>query len=607
MDNAETLELGRILVDIPVEYKAIRELHIRDYANEYGSLSLTLILSEDTGDDVAERLEGQSIRILTPEGQVIFAGVCCGAGLLKGNRYVQLQVEARSLAWLADKTPRDRTFQSEEKTLRQVAQTVLADYPVTLLIKQDVPLPQMLSQKGETDWQFLRRVANQCGLLLFTDVKSPNMKIAIGTVPFSVKPLQLAGVYEKKDIGAYLDVKLNTMGTVSAYEFLQTGGVTGELTAGSGCHVKGRPADRVVTQSEICSDRGLLYNHVLLSYVDGAVPAMEEAYAGGTGGGSTSYTGVLTGEVLEVSGTDIKVRFDGGAGGTRWIPYASVLGNDIYAMPDEKDTVFCYYDNSGEIVALGSRHMDTSRPDFAKPGEPSLTAYNRMIKFKEDGIDLTGNRQEYDGQGGNQVKITFSDTEGIDIAASGDINIVARGVVAIQAKELPEGEDRPTAWFDEKFSENMEKFKAQQEKGSTAYIKDKGSFKPYDPVTDLLCTVGGNFVDGIVDELKSPFHIVESVGSLIGLGKEEEVMPKVTFEAVEDKRVSAIALERIYLAVGDSGLVIGKDYIMIDAVKFQQSGFICKDGYPEVSESQRTGMDIFMDFVKLAVDVPCGD
>ena len=108
MDGTETLELGRILIDIPVAYKAIRELHIRDYANEYGILTLTLILGEETGEDVAERLEGQTIRVLTPGGETVFAGICSGAGALKGNRYTQLQLEARGLAYLADKTPMDR-------------------------------------------------------------------------------------------------------------------------------------------------------------------------------------------------------------------------------------------------------------------------------------------------------------------------------------------------------------------------------------------------------------------------------------------------------------------------------------------------------------------
>lgn len=47
MSSTEPLELGRILVDIPVKYRAIRELYIRDHANEYGSLSATLVLAEE--------------------------------------------------------------------------------------------------------------------------------------------------------------------------------------------------------------------------------------------------------------------------------------------------------------------------------------------------------------------------------------------------------------------------------------------------------------------------------------------------------------------------------------------------------------------------------
>ena len=603
MSSTEALELGKILVDIPVKYRAVKELLIRDHANEYGSLSLTLILTETVEEDVMNRLEGQNIRILTPDGKGIFAGICSGTGLRKENRYAELHVEAKSHAWITDRTPKSRTFQSAQKTLLQVAQAVMGDYPAVLRVKQDMPISWMLSQQEETDWQFLKRIANQCGLLLFTNVKSTQPEIHIGTIPFSAKALQLTGVYEKKDIAACLRVKLNTRKEASVYEFLQTGGSCEDLTAGSGSLVRGKNADCIITESDIRSDRGVLYNHVLLTYSDGAVPRMEEAYAGS----SPSYTSVLTGKVLQVSGTDIQVQFDDGAGGVRWIPYTSALGNDIYAMPDENDTVFCYYDNSGEIVALGSKAVDTSYPDFEKPEERSLTAYNRMIKFKGDGIDLTGNRAEYDGKGGNQVKITFSDTEGIDIAASGDIHIGGQKTVLIQAKELPEGETMPTAWFDESFSENMDKFKAQQQEGSNKYVADKGAFKPYDPVTDLVCTVGGSFVDGFVEELKSPMHIFESFGSLIDMvkGEDEEEMPKVQFAAVEDKRVSAIALESLYLIVGDSGIIIGKDYIMIDAQRFQQSGFERKTDYPEVSESQRTGMDIFMDFAKLAVDIAC--
>lgn len=610
MGNTEALELGRILIDIPIEYRAVKELHITDRANDYGTLSLTLILPETAGEDVSKRLEGQSLRILTPGGEEIFAGICTGAYLAGENRYRELRVEARSHACVTDREPRSRTFQSPGKTLSQVARSVMGDYSVSLRLERDIPIEQMLSQQEETDWHFLRRVANQFGMLLFTDVKSPQIRIHIGVYPFSRGELKLEDTYEIKDIAGFWDVKQNVSKGASAYEFLQTGGITPDLTMGSGCLTERKGVPQIVTESEIRSERGILRNEVLLTYADGAVPASGAAQAGsGSGAGACtgrsaapgSFTSVLTGKVTAVDGTLIQVEFDDGPGGVRWIPYTNPLGNDIYAMPDEGDEVFCYYDNSGEIVALGSKVKDNSYPDFVNPMERSLTAYNRMIKFREQGIDLTGSRSEYDGLGGSQVKITFSDTEGIDIAASGDIFITAAGTVLLQAKELTEEEAGPTEWFDGKFADNMEKFREQQQWGSLQYQLDKGKINFYDPTMDLLCTVGGNIVSGFWNDLTSPFQLIGTVYGLIkGEAKEP---PLTTFASVEDKRVSLIALESLELVVGDTGMQIGKGYIMINASRFQQSGFNRKSDYPVMSESQRTGMDVFMDFVKLGVDI----
>ncbi|MGN0161105.1 MAG: contractile injection system protein, VgrG/Pvc8 family, partial [Lachnospiraceae bacterium] len=599
----ETLELGRILVDIPVEYNMIKELHIVDHANDYGCLSLSLILLSDEDESIGERLKGQTVRIFTPQGRAIFSGICSDAEIVRENQYMELRLEAKSHAWIMDRNPKSRTFQSTGKTLKEIADIVLAEYPVSLAIQKDLPISQMLSQQEETDWHFLKRIANQLGMMIFTNVKSSQLQINIGVVPFATESLagELEDVYEEKDIAAFRNVKQNTKNDAASYEFLKMGGSIPKLYVGSGCLVTGQKTPMVVTKSEIFSERGLLLNNVLLTYVDGTVPAMEDGFVGRAGKENNAYTSVLTGKVLEVSGTDIKVAFDDGRGGVRWIPYTNALGNDIYAMPDVGDTVFCYYENSGEVVALGSKHMDTSYPDFGNPKERSLTAYNRMIKLKENGIDLTGCRTEYDGKGGNQVKITFSDTEGIDIAASDEITIKAEKTVLIQAKEVEYSEKEPTKWFDEQFKENMGKFKEQQQVGGKEYVDHSGKNQFYNANLDLLCTVGGNIVNGVANDLLSPFQLIQE---LSGLGKKEDAeKPLIQFESVEDKRVSITALENCYLSVGDSCMEFGKGYIMIDSPKFQQSGFNRQNGYPVVSESQRTGMDIFMDVVQLGIDI----
>lgn len=74
---------------------------------------------------------------------------------------------------------------------------------------------------------------------------------------------------------------------------------------------------------------------------------------------------MLTGQVLEVQGVEVLVKFssDGPAAGTRWIPYESSIGNYFYCMPNIGDQVFAYYQNDGTIVCLGSK-WSGEMPDF---------------------------------------------------------------------------------------------------------------------------------------------------------------------------------------------------------------------------------------------------
>ena len=158
MGNSEILELGRLLVDLPVEYRVIRNICIEDYANSYGSLHLEIVLAELTDNSLTERLRGQNVRVMTPEGDIVFSGICTGATVASENSYAELGLEAKGHAWVTDQEPKDRTFQDTGKTLKQVADIVMAGYPVSIQIQQDVPLPQMLTQQQETDWQFLKQI-----------------------------------------------------------------------------------------------------------------------------------------------------------------------------------------------------------------------------------------------------------------------------------------------------------------------------------------------------------------------------------------------------------------------------------------------------------------
>ena len=73
--------------------------------------------------------------------------------------------------------------------MSQVMAQVLAPYGIKGAVNEDFVIEAMLYQDNETDWEFLKRVANLYGQYIFTDSKTDVMRIAIGTYPFARKKM----------------------------------------------------------------------------------------------------------------------------------------------------------------------------------------------------------------------------------------------------------------------------------------------------------------------------------------------------------------------------------------------------------------------------------
>ena len=73
-----------------------------------------------------------------------------------------------------------------DTTRIEILPEVLAPYGVDLQLQRDMQIPQMLSQQDETDWCFVRRIANQFGMLIFTDSK------CLDTTRIEILPCALA-------------------------------------------------------------------------------------------------------------------------------------------------------------------------------------------------------------------------------------------------------------------------------------------------------------------------------------------------------------------------------------------------------------------------------
>ncbi|MFR4350182.1 MAG: RHS repeat-associated core domain-containing protein [Roseburia sp.] len=613
MINQDFWELGQILIDFPLSYQFIKELSIREEANEHSTLSLRLVADRPLGQEDVLRLSEVPIQIYTTGGICLYSGICVSAGLHSLNGYSEILVNAKSWSYQADIQKNSRTFQNPSKSLSEVVQTVLGSYGFALSLEKDIPIPIMLSQQNETDWQFVRRVANQFGFLVFADSKAENRRVSIGVVSFGEEELTESvnfGLLEK-DISSFCRTKSGVAPGACAYEFLKQGCQTADISLGAGYTVRGGKSRQVVTRSEITARQGLLVNGVVLTYIDGAYPPAERresASAGVEGWGgqlsaSVSASSVVSGTVLAVSGTDVQVQFaDGRAGGVRWIPYCSMIGNDFYCMPDEGDTVYCYYENDGTILCLGSRHVQTGSPDFAKPDEKVFTANNRMIRLKQDGVDITGNRPEMDGRGGDKIRITISDKEGIDISASKEVHIRADRTLLIQANDLDKVKQEPTEWFDSLKNERMERFDKEQTIGNDRYVADGGN-DSYNAAWDLTKTVGGNLIKGFADDIMAPFQLISTLGGMISPPAQEQEQPKVSFEKVYEHQVMILGLQSCTLQVPGSCVRFAGESIIMSGPNFWWFGFARMSSYPKQSESQQTLMDSILDAFQLGIDL----
>jgi RHS repeat-associated protein len=623
MNEQEYLELGRVIIDYPLDIQAVKELCVEEAANEHGRLSLRVVSRQLVSEQDALRLSDAPIRILTDEGGPVFAGVTTSLQVHRWNQYNEVTLEAASASIKTDMENRSRTFQDPGKMLSQVFQEVLAPYGVDLQLQRDMQVSQMLSQQNETDWCFVRRIANQFGMIIFTDSKAPSIRISIGVVPFSRKflPANADLSWVEKDIANYWKVKQNFASQASAYEFLKKGFHVAELTLGAGHVAAASGRVLVVTQSKITAMQGLLSNRILLTCIDGAYPPVstlsnippapehehvtdQPPAAPMQPSNRPAGPSVVAGEVLDVSGNDIQVLFhvDGPGAGVRWIPYCSFLNNDFYCMPDIGDTVFCYYENEGSVACLGSRHVHTKRTDFANPAEKVLTANNRMIKLKRAGIDLSANRRNTDGLESDEVKIILSDKTGIEISAAREITIRADKNMVLQANDLEAVQEQPLAWFEAGRKARMTQFDSEQTAGEERYVADGGN-QSYNAGWDLIQTLSGNLIGGFVNEVAAPFQLIGTLGDLFAPPADPPGPAPLRFDSINEYQILLTGLQVCELALENGpSILFTEEGIQIDAPKFRWFGFT-RDAHPQVSESQQTFMDFIMDAVQLVVDI----
>ena len=96
MSEQNHLELGRVILDFPIQAYTIKSLHVHEEANAHGSLSLLFVARGPVSEQDCIRYADSPIRILDDQGNPIFCGTCSLISTHNLNQYCEVQIEAHT-------------------------------------------------------------------------------------------------------------------------------------------------------------------------------------------------------------------------------------------------------------------------------------------------------------------------------------------------------------------------------------------------------------------------------------------------------------------------------------------------------------------------------
>ena len=596
--NKEQIDLGQLILQSDMEALYIKNVQIEEESNEHGTMVIRFLSGKKLQSADVLRYQGSKLRLVTTDGETVFAGECVNINLIKENEYAEIEVVARTTSIQTDKQEKSNTFQGAGKTLNSILAVGIGKSAL-IQLDRDVTIDEMLSQEKETDWSFGRRIANQYQKQFFVNSKATGCQIHIGEVPFQKKEV---GTILHKAVSRDIDKVRSMQGNkcpgnnspaASVFEYEETTLTISDLTLGVGYAIEYQGRMQIVTRSRITCVQGVLQNEITIVHEEGLKPSVNQSM------GSMNRSSILTGTVLEVDGTNVKVDFHSPNDEPRWIPYAHAVSNYLYSMPDEGDTVFVYYETgaSDKIVCLGSKHVKES-PDFANYQDKMFTANNRMIKFGDKSVNLVGNRSELDGYDDKQAKIIFNDETGIEIQSTNDILLETTdgGQISFQAVK----EDFPG------MDELRQKFERMYGEGNDKYEADGGK-ADFDAMAYLQGKEWDRLKQNIKDNLMAPLQIVGTLQELAGrIGGSDETETEAMEEAAPeytDGVIDIFALNNLVLEVGTTTISISNGIIQIKTGTYMQLGTDRSVTYEHLEDANYTWRDMALDVAQLALDI----
>lgn len=374
-----------------VEFQSVLKLQITQSVNTHAIAEVELEVTEEIGKLYMEGVnEQETVSIGIPE--IIFIGAIQKATLIHDDAYCVLKLLLVSSSILWDIQKLNRSYQVVGDTYSQIMTKATNGKGIVEFNGKDIVSSGMQVQYQETIWEFILRLASECGEPVYVNPTSVEPHIIIGT------PL-VTETYES-------NVTTNNSRKGNNNGYVALGGTT----------LDGK---NIGSTTSVMKSGELITSYESMTKEAMVVPRTRPKFAGRVMSGLVKN---VDKDLVQVHITDLDSEYD--AATTVWLQYSTLYssaanGAGIYCMPVKDDPVRVFFptDDPAEAFASGSYTVrgiqeNAEQKCFATPE-------GMMVLLGPNGIYICSNK-----------KWTY-----ILMNKTGEIQIVSEQNISIQAKQ----------------------------------------------------------------------------------------------------------------------------------------------------------------------------
>lgn len=405
----------RIKSEVPIEN--LRELEMVISKNRHASIRLTGTIPDEIGDGFLFPPMGQDRMEVWAGETMLFNGILEGIHVTREGNGYSVAVEGVSASRLLDCGRKNRTFQETDATYGEVVRAVLADSGAgAVFTAGDCKTDGVLYQIGETDWEFLLRLAGHLGTSVVPSVLSPGTGIYMGLPKGKTRDASGTGLLQEK---VYRDGgNHGTFREVAAYDNWDIGDRVEWM--GHGC---------AVIRKTCRLEHGLLRFRYTLA---GEGAFSTERYVNPLHGGL-----MLPATVLDRKDEQVRVHFDmDAAQGERdafWYPWRPDVGNLMYCMPEKGERVYVRLGDCDGVDAravCGVHGNGAGNPEMKNHDRYFTTAEHKRMFLIPDSMGFRDLKQK------SPLEVVLDDGTGAGVTSHKGIVVSARDDIALKGDNV---------------------------------------------------------------------------------------------------------------------------------------------------------------------------